>query len=90
MTYALTRNATFSITDARHIASKVGADLRRLSAVYGQPPLSVLDLYIEEVALLLKAGYLRTIDFGFKSGEVWKLRLRYTATAGGNLRDDNP
>lgn len=90
MSYSTTRTATFTITDARHIASKVGADLRNLNSVYGKPPLSSIDDYVEEVALLLKAGYLRTVDFGFQSGGDWKLRLRYTATIGGSLRDDNP
>jgi hypothetical protein len=90
MSYSATRTATFTITDARHIASKVGADLRNLNSVYGKPPLASIDDYVEEVALLLKAGYLKTVDFGFKSADVWKLRLRYTATIGGSLRDDNP
>lgn len=90
MSYSTTRTATFTITDARHIASKVGADLRNLNSVYGRPPLSSIEDYVEEVALLLKAGYLRTVDFGFQSNGDWKLRLRYTATVGGGLRDDNP
>jgi hypothetical protein len=90
MTYPLTRSASFTITDARYIASKVGADLRNLNSVYGAPALDDIDDYVEEVAQLLKAGYLNTVDYGFKSGDVWKLRLRYTATIGGQLRDDTP
>lgn len=90
MSYSSTRSASFTITDARHIASKVGADLRNLNAVYGKPPLDSIDDYVEEVALLLRDGYLKSVDFGFKLGDVWKLRLRYTATIGGSLRDDNP
>ncbi len=90
MTYSATRSASFTITDARHVASKIGADLRNLNTVYGKPPLTSIDDYVEEVALLLRDGYLNTVDFGFKSGDVWKLRLRYTATIGGSLRDDNP
>lgn len=90
MTSSLTRSVSFTITDARHIASKVGADLRNLNSVYGAPALGDIDNYVEEVALLLKAGYLNTVDYGYKSNDVWKLRLRYTATIGGQLRDDNP
>ena len=90
MTYSATRTASFTITDARHVASKIGADLRNLNAVYGKPSLTSIDDYVEEVALVLRDGYLKTVDFGFKSGDVWKLRLRYTATIGGSLRDDNP
>lgn len=90
MTNSLTRSASFTITDARYIASKVGADLRNLNSVYGAPNLNDIDDYVEEVAQLLKAGYLNTVDYGFKSGDVWRLRLRYTATIGGQLRDDTP
>jgi len=90
MSHSVTRSASFTITDARHIASKIGADLRNLNTVYGKPPLNSIDDYVEEVALLLRDSYLNTVDFGFKSGDVWKLRLRYTATIGGSLRDDNP
>lgn len=90
MTYSLTRSATFTITDARYIASKVGADLRNLNSLYGAPALGSIDAYVEEVAQLLKAGYLLTVDYGFKAGDGWKLRLRYTATIGGQLRDDTP
>jgi hypothetical protein len=90
MTYSLTRTGSFTITDARYIASKVGADLRNLNSVYGAPALDCIDAYVEEVAQLLKAGYLNTVDYGFKSGGAWKLRLRYTATIGGQLRDDTP
>ena len=38
----------------------------------------------------MKAGYLDTVDFGFKDGDRWILRLRYTAAAGGQLRDETP
>ncbi|MHA3700723.1 HORMA-1 domain-containing protein [Jatrophihabitans sp. YIM 134969] len=92
MTSSLTRSATstFTITDARYIASKLGADLRNLNAMYGKPALVDIPDYVEEVAQLLKAGYLKSVDFGFKSGTEWKLRLRYTATANGYLDDNNP
>lgn len=90
MTNSQTRSASFTITDARYVASKIGADLRSVNSVYGAPDLTHIDDYVEEVAQLLKAGYMHTVDYGFKSGDVWKLRLRYTATIGGQLRDDTP
>jgi hypothetical protein len=90
MTFSLVHSDSFSITDARHVASKVGSDLRNLNSVYGSPALGTIDNYVDEVAQLLKAGYLNTVDYGFKSGDGWKLRLRYTATIGGQLRDDTP
>ena len=90
MTYSLTRTSTFTITEARYIASKLGADLRNLNARYGRPRLDWIPDYVEETAQYLKASYLDYVDFGFKTGGEWKLRLRYTAVAGGQLRDDVP
>jgi hypothetical protein len=90
MTSSQTRTATFTITDARYIGAKIGTDLRMLHNVYGKPSLTVIPDYVEEAALLLKDGYLNTVDYGFKDGTAWKLRLRYTATLGGHLLNDRP
>jgi hypothetical protein len=89
MTSSITRSASFTITDARYVSAKLAADLRQLNNLYGRPPLSDLDDYAEEAALLLRDGHLGTVDYGFKdvSTNEWKLRLRYTATVGGQLVD---
>jgi len=92
MTATATRTASFTITEARYVGNKIGADLRMLNGLYGSPPLSSIDPYVEEAALLLRDGYLATVSYGFRdlSGNEWKLRLRYTATAGGQLVDNRP
>ena len=90
MTHSYTASSTFTITDARYVASKMGADLRGLYARYNKPAADAIDNYIEEAALCLKAGYLKAVDFGFKRDGVWVLRLRYTAVAGGQLSDSSP
>lgn len=90
MTYSSTRSSTFTVTEARYVGAKIGTDLRLLHNLYGTPELADIEDYAEEAALLLKDGYLNTVDYGFKDGDAWKLRLRYTATAGGQLRDDPP
>lgn len=92
MTSSGTRTASFTITDARFIGAKVGTDLRLLSNLYGRPALVDIDDYAEEVALLLRDGYLDTVSYGFMDPATneWKLRLRYTATAGGQLVDSKP
>lgn len=91
MTGTMTASTTFTITDARYVASKLGADLGYLKAVYGRPVQTKIDGYVEEVAQLLKASYLDTVDYGFMdSNGVWKLRLRYRATVGGQLIDAGP
>jgi hypothetical protein len=92
MTATVTKTATFTITDARYVGAKIGADLRLLNSVYGRPELATIDHYAEEAALLLRDRYLRTVDYGFRdtAANSWKLRLRYTATTGGHLLDDRP
>jgi hypothetical protein len=92
MTGTGTRTASFTITDARYVGAKIGANLRQLNALYGHPALPWIDMYVEEAALLLRDGYLGTVSFGFRdtSANEWKLRLRYTATAGGHLMDSRP
>jgi Bacterial HORMA domain family 1 len=87
-----TRTAASTITDARYVGAKIGADLRLLNSLYGCPALASIDNYVEEAALLLNDGYLRTVDYGYRdrTSNAWKLRLRYTATAGGYLLDSRP
>jgi len=92
MTVSMTRSASFTITDARYVGAKVGTDLRLLHNLYGKPDLAAIPDYVEEVAQLLKAGYLNTVDYGFRNadGQSWRLRLRYRATTGGQLLDNRP
>ena len=87
-----TRTAEYTITDARHVGAKIGADLRILHNMYGSPPLAQIDDFVEEVALLLREGYLGTVSYGFRdpSTNAWKLRLLYRATVGGGLTDGRP
>jgi len=87
-----TKTAAFTITEARYVGAKIGTDLRLLNSLYGEPELSWIDKYTEEVALLLRDGYLGAVSYGFRnsSSNEWKLRLRYTATAGGQLIDSRP
>src|ERR1700728_2185031 len=92
MTATATKTATFTITDARYVGAKIGADLRFLNSLYGHPSLVTISDFAEEAALLLRDGYLGTVDYGFwdETANSWKLRLRYTATTGGYLLNDRP
>lgn len=87
-----TRTALFTITEARYVGAKIGADLRLLNGLYGAPPIGKIDDYVEEIAILLRDGYLGTVSYGFRAASTndWKLRLRYTATTGGQLTDGRP
>jgi len=92
MTATATKTATFTITDARYVGAKIGADLLLLNILYGYPSLAGIGDFAEEAALLLRDGYLGTVDYGFRdtAANSWKLRLRYTATTGGYLLNDRP
>lgn len=92
MTSTRTASASFTLTEARYVGAKIGADLRMMNSLYGRPALADIDDFTEEVALLLRDGYLGTVDYGFRdaSANAWKLRLRYTATIGGQLLDSRP
>jgi hypothetical protein len=92
MTVTGTRTAEFTITDARYVGAKIGADLRLLHGLYGEPSLSLIDDFAEEAALLLRAGHLGMVDYGFYDSAAgsWKVRLRYSAIAGGQLLDCRP
>jgi hypothetical protein len=95
MSYSTTRTATFTITSARYLTSKIAADLRSMSRFYGKPDLADIDDYAEEAALLLRDGYLDRVDYGLRRRDAygqwdWVLRLRYVATTAGTLQDANP
>ncbi|MFB7475914.1 hypothetical protein [Kitasatospora sp. NPDC056184] len=90
--YSRSASGTFTITDARYVGGRVGADLRLLYNLYGKPALDSIEDYAEEVAILLNRGFLDTVDYGFRDAatNTWKLRLRYKATVGGELTDSRP
>ncbi len=93
MTLSITRSASFTLTDARYVGAKIGADLRQLRALYGEPESATeITDYVEEVAQLLNHGYLDSVSYGFRDPDtnLWKLRLRYRATLGGHLLDEGP
>lgn len=91
--YTLTESATFTVTHARHMAAKVAADLKRMQRFYGAPSDADIARYEAEVIELLKGGYLRTVAYGYRRGELFvEPTLRYTARdlAGATASDDDP
>lgn len=88
-----TYNQTFTITHARHLASKLATDLKRIQRLYGFPSNDDISSYEEETALLLKAGYFKEVKYGFRrNGDFIEPTLIYTAQdlAGANGNDDDP
>jgi hypothetical protein len=95
MSYSFTNSQTqtFTATHAKHISSKVAADLKRVQRFYGVPSDSSIQDYETELIELLKKGYLGTVTYGFKRGDKWiEPTLRYTARdlVGMNGADDDP
>ncbi|MBK9084511.1 MAG: hypothetical protein IPL80_04180 [Sterolibacteriaceae bacterium] len=91
--YTITESATFTVTHARHMATKVSADLKRMQRFYGHPSDSDIINYESEAIELLKAGYFGTLTVGFLRGGQWiEPTLRYTARdlAGMAANDDDP
>jgi len=91
--YTFTESTTFTVTHARHMASKVSADLKRMQRFYGSPSDSEIANYEDEITELLKAGYFGTLTVGYLRGGQWiEPTLRYTARdlAGMAANDDDP
>lgn len=85
-----TQTESFTVTHARHIASKVATDLLRLQRFYGSPSNEQINEYEEELVALLKDDYLKDVTYGFKRNGYWVEALRYHALPGGNLSNDDP
>jgi hypothetical protein len=90
--YSITETASFTITHARHIASKVATDLKRFQRFYGAPSDDWIDKYEIELALLLKHNAVDNVVYGFKRDGKWtQASARYRALPGGDLSaDDDP
>src|SRR5580704_9895966 len=91
--FTISDSITFTVTHARHLASKVSADLKRMQRFYGEPSDFSIAQYEEELIELLKAGYLGTLTVGYKKNGNWiKPTLRYTAKDLGDMQsaDDDP
>lgn len=91
--YTVTDTRSFTVTHARHMAAKVATDLKRVQRLYGSPSDSGIVEYELEVTNFLKAGYLKTVTYGYKRDGKWiQPTLRYTARdlAGSAANDDDP
>lgn len=82
-----TESNTFTITNARHIASKVKTDLMKFHRLYNIPSREEIDKYETEVIELLRHGYLKTITYGFIRNDKWVVALKYTAK-GNDLQSE--
>ena len=91
-TYTTTESTTLTVTYARHVAIKVGTDLKRMQRFYDRPTDAEIADYEREFIVLLTGRYLDKVEYGFRSADgAWRLALRYEARYGGVLiADDDP
>lgn len=90
--FTVTETQTFTVVHARHMAAKVATDLRRMQRFYSAPSDAWIEQYEAELVVLLKAGYLSEVTYGFKRGDDWiEPSLIYTAgDLVGSGSDDDP
>lgn len=95
MTYSttVTNTKTFTLTDAKNLASKIAADLKRVKRFYANSLSDYsISQYEEEVTELLKHGYLESVTYGYKKNGKWiEPTLKYNAEELLNSEiDDDP
>ncbi|WP_067733013.1 HORMA-1 domain-containing protein [Novosphingobium naphthalenivorans] len=91
--YSFTESTTFTVTHARHMATKIATDLKRMQRFYGQPYDWQISQFEEEAVAMMKAGYLADVTYGFKRNGQWiEPTLKYAARdlAGASANDDDP
>jgi hypothetical protein len=90
MTYSFTNTSTvsFTITEARRLASKVVTDMTRCSQIYGRPTLQEVQDFGNELTLLLKDGYVSSYEFGFQKDARRLVSWSYNVDVNGAIVDD--
>lgn len=88
-TYTNTTSATFTITHARHLSSKIAADLRVCSNYYKNPSESLISDLEEELVVLLKGGYVSTYEFGFEKNGKRIVGCKYDVRCDGSITTDD-
>ena len=86
-----TVSESFTLTHAKHLASKVTSDMWRCRQLYGRPSESDINNYGTELALLLRDGYVSAYEFGFDIDNKRVLSWRYTVENGDlSAADERP
>jgi hypothetical protein len=89
--FSLTRSESFTIINARKLASKVATDMHLCAQYYGNPSETRIREFAEELAQYLNAGYLQEYEFGYKKDGKRIVTWRYKVDANGQLTtDDRP
>lgn len=89
-TFTSSAASTFTLTDARYLASKVKADLLQMNRIHGQPSSADAEDFAQELAVLLASGFVDSVSYGFEKGETWITALHYSVRYGGARADERP
>jgi hypothetical protein len=89
MSYSFTKTGTFTITHARHLASKVAADMHLCAQYYGNPSEARIREYAEELAQYLNEGYIEEYEFGYQKNGKRIVTWRYKVDGNGLLTADD-
>ena len=90
MTYTFLES--FTLSHAKHLSSKVAADLTLVQFFYnGGPTDKAIDDYVDELNVLLKEKVLDWVKYGFHRSGDWVFYIGYSARSdfGGLTNDDS-
>ncbi|EAR25266.1 hypothetical protein A20C1_01721 [marine actinobacterium PHSC20C1] len=85
MTGSYSVSQTFTLTHAKHLASKVVSDLYQCRNFYGEPSEAQIARYQEELIVMLAGGYVKEYEFGFKKRDQRIVSWQYRVNASGDL-----
>ncbi|MEB4613692.1 HORMA-1 domain-containing protein [Leucobacter sp. M11] len=85
MTSSYSISQTFTLTHAKHLASKVVSDMYQCRNFYGEPSEAQIVNYQEELIVMLAGGYVKEYEFGFKKNDQRIISWQYRVNASGDL-----
>lgn len=85
MTGSYSVSQTFSLTHAKHLASKVVSDLYQCHNFYEEPSEAQIAKYQEELIVMLAGRYVKAYEFGFKKNDQRIVSWQYQVNASGDL-----
>jgi hypothetical protein len=85
MTGSYSVSQTFTLTHAKHLASKVVSDLYQCRNFYGEPSEAMIAKYQDELIVMLAGGYVKQYEFGFKQNDQRVVSWQYGVNASGDL-----
>jgi Bacterial HORMA domain family 1 len=93
MSFSMTRAVvdSFTLTQAKYLASKVTADMRRCQQLYDEPSDAHINNLGTELALLLRDGYVKSYEFGFVryADDERILTWKYSVDSSGYITSDD-